>query len=119
MVDRLNHRFKHAGQNLAPIVAEASPLGALPPMEYVRRGNLFFSAEVEDALLPQVIELVGESQVVFGSDMPHGDRERFAARLLQQRTDINVSAKTSILERNPTRLYGLTDRDAPGIPHAV
>jgi predicted TIM-barrel fold metal-dependent hydrolase len=119
MLDRLDHRFKHAGKNLAPIVAEALPLGALPPMEYVRRGNLFFSAEVEDALLPQVIELVGESQVVFGSDMPHGDRERFAARLLQQRSDIDTLVKTSILERNPARLYGFTEKDMAGISHGI
>jgi predicted TIM-barrel fold metal-dependent hydrolase len=42
-----------------------------------------------------------------GTDMPHGDRERYAARELQERKDISVAAKTNILERNPARLYGL------------
>ncbi len=76
-------------------------------MEYVKRGNLYFSAELEDHLLPQVMELVGAKQIVMGSDMPHGDRERFAARLLQQRKDLSSDAKANILEHKPARLYGL------------
>ncbi len=105
MLDRLNHRFQHSSRNLAHVVSETAPKQASPTMEYVRKGNLYFSAEVEDALLPPVLDLVGEGQIVFGSDMPHGDRERFAARTLQERNDISASAKESILERNPSRLY--------------
>jgi predicted TIM-barrel fold metal-dependent hydrolase len=59
-------------------------------------------------LLPQVIELVGEKQMVFGTDMPHGDRERFAGRELVKRKDINDSAKAAMLDANPKRLYGLS-----------
>jgi predicted TIM-barrel fold metal-dependent hydrolase len=58
-------------------------------------------------LLPQVLELVGDGQIMFASDMPHGDRERFAARMLQERTDISEAAKTRILESNPIRFYRL------------
>ncbi len=107
MLDRLHHRFQHSGKNLSQVVSQTAPVQKLPPMDYVRSGNLYFSTEVEDALLPQVIDLVGEGQIVFGSDMPHGDRERYAARTFQQRTDISATAKTSILEKNPSRLYGL------------
>jgi predicted TIM-barrel fold metal-dependent hydrolase len=71
------------------------------------RQSLLFSAEAEDVLLPQVIELVGETQMVFGTDMPHGDRERFAGRELAKRKDISDSAKRAMLETNPLRLYGL------------
>ncbi len=76
-------------------------------MEHVKQGNLYFSAELEDHLLPRVMELVGEKQIVRGTDMPHGDRERFAARLLQQRKDLSSDAKANILEHKPARLYGL------------
>jgi len=38
---------------------------------------------------------VGEKQIVMGTDMPHGDRERFAARHLQERKDLSVSAKAN------------------------
>jgi predicted TIM-barrel fold metal-dependent hydrolase len=85
ILDRLAHRFQHSTKNLSRVVSATAPVQALPTMEYVRRGNLYFSAEVEDALLPQVLELVGDKQIVFGSDMPHGDRERFAARELLAR----------------------------------
>jgi predicted TIM-barrel fold metal-dependent hydrolase len=53
------------------------------------------------------MDLVGETQVVMGTDMPHGDRERFAARHLRERPDLDASAKAKILEHNPARLYGL------------
>jgi predicted TIM-barrel fold metal-dependent hydrolase len=76
-------------------------------MEYIQQGNIYFSTEVEDEILPNVLNLVGEGQVIFGSDMPHGDREPCAARMLQERKDIGEPAKESILEKNPTRLYGL------------
>ncbi len=107
MIDRLNHRFQHSSKNLSNIVSQTAPIEALPPTDYIRSGNLYFSTEVEDALLPQVMELVGENQIVFGSDMPHGDRERFAARILQCRDDISDNAKSKILEKNPLRFYGL------------
>lgn len=107
MLDRLNHRFQHSSKNLSQVVSLTAPVEKLPPMDYVRRGNIYVSAEVEDALLPQVLDLIGEEHVVFGSDMPHGDRERFSARTLMERKDIGESAKQSILEKNPLRLYGL------------
>lgn len=107
IIDRLNHRFENQGKSLAKFIPQTAPQEALPPTEYVRRGNFYFSTEVEDSLLPQVMELVGEGQIVLGSDMPHGDRERFAARLLQERKDISPTAKANILEKNPARLYGL------------
>jgi predicted TIM-barrel fold metal-dependent hydrolase len=109
ILERLHHRFQHSGKNLANIVSRTAPVQKLDPMEYVKKGNLYFSAEIEDVLLPQVLELVGEGQIVFGSDMPHGDRERFAAKMLQERQDLSESAKASILQTNPAKFYGLTD----------
>ncbi|MBI3076669.1 MAG: amidohydrolase [Deltaproteobacteria bacterium] len=106
MVHRLEHRF-HFATSMAKIIPQTAPRAACLPQEYLRRGHLYVSTEVEDALLPQVIELVGEDQIIFGSDMPHGDRERFAARTLQARADLSESAKRKILEENPRRLYRL------------
>ena len=107
MLDRMNHRFVNQGKSLAKFIPETAPHESLPPLEYIKQGNLYFSAEVEDFLLPQIMDLVGKGQIVFGTDMPHGDRERFAGRLLQERKDISESAKQNILEKNPSRLYGL------------
>lgn len=108
MIDRLEHRFHNQGKYLAKFLPQTKPLQQLSTIEYIKRGTLYFSAELEDSLLPQVMELVGENQIVMGTDMPHGDRERFAARLLQERKDLSASAKANILEHNPARLYGLT-----------
>jgi predicted TIM-barrel fold metal-dependent hydrolase len=107
MIDRLNHRFQNQGKTLAKFLPQTKPIQALPVMDYIKRGNLFFSAELEDFILPQVMELVGETQIVMGTDMPHGDRERYAARHLQERKNLSPSAKAAILEHNPSRLYGL------------
>ena len=107
ILERLHHRFQHSGKNLVNVVSRTAPIQKFAPMDYVKKGNLYFSAEIEDALLPQVLELVGDGQILFGSDMPHGDRERFAARMLQERTDISDAAKTKILESNPMRFYGM------------
>src|SRR4051794_34735121 len=85
ILERLNHRFQHSARNLASIVSRTAPVQKLPPMEYVQKGNLYFTSEVEDVLLPQVLDLVGDGQMMFASDMPHGDRERFAARTLEER----------------------------------
>ncbi len=105
VMDRLNHRFPYA-RTMASLYPEIKVNAAAEPDAYVRGGNLFWSAEVEDSLLPQVMDLVGEGQIVFGSDMPHSDRERFAAKTLLERDDVSESGKSAILESNPARLYG-------------
>ncbi|MCY4487936.1 MAG: amidohydrolase family protein [Deltaproteobacteria bacterium] len=112
MIDRLDHRFGHSGNFLADILPDTVPKAKLAPMDYVRQGNLYLSAEVEDSLLPQVVELVGEGQVVYGSDMPHGDREVLSSDYLKQRRDLSESAKTKILRDNGARLYNLEITDA-------
>jgi predicted TIM-barrel fold metal-dependent hydrolase len=107
ILERLHHRFEHSGKNLSNIVSRTAPIQKLAPMDYIKRGNIYFSSEVEDVLLPQVLQLVGDGQLMFASDMPHGDRERFAAKTLQDRADISEVAKTKILESNPAKFYRL------------
>jgi predicted TIM-barrel fold metal-dependent hydrolase len=107
ILERMHHRYKNQGSSLRKFLPQTAPIQKLPVMDYIKRGNIYFSTEVEDEILPNVLNLVGEGQVIFGSDMPHGDRERCAARMLQERTDIGESAKVSILDKNPARLYGL------------
>jgi uncharacterized protein len=107
VLERMDHRFRRTRNQLSTFHSQTAPRHDLPPMDYVRKGNLFFSTEADDVLLPHVIDLVGEDNMVFGSDMPHGDREPFVVRKVKERKDIGDSAKLKILERNPARLYGL------------
>ena len=106
MVHRLEHRFQFA-TSMARIIPQTAPRATCPPREYLSRGNLYVSTEVEDTLLPQVIDLIGEDHIIFGSDMPHGDRERFAAKTLLARPDLEDTVKRKILADNPRRLYRL------------
>jgi predicted TIM-barrel fold metal-dependent hydrolase len=108
ILERLHHRFQHSGKNLANVVSRTAPIQKLAPMDYIKKGNIYFSSEVEDLLLPQVLELVGDGQLMFASDMPHGDRERFAAKTLLDRKDLSDGAKSRILESNPARFYRLS-----------
>ena len=107
ILERIHHRFKNQGSTLTKFLPQTAPIQKLPVMDYIKRGNIYFSTEVEDEILPHVLNLVGEGQVIFGSDMPHGDRDRCAAGILQKRTDISESAKANILDTNPARLYGI------------
>jgi len=66
---------------------------------------VFLSIEVEDKLLPQAIELMGAKQLLFGSDMPHNDRERWSARTLRERTDITAADKEGILYDSARAFY--------------
>jgi uncharacterized protein len=76
------------------------------PSSYLRRGNIFVSCEVDDRLLPQVIEQFGEDVLIFASDIPHGDREYDAVSDLRKRGDISDRAKDKILGANARRFYG-------------
>ena len=76
------------------------------PSSYLRRGNVFVSCEVDDRLLPQVIEQFGEDLLIFASDIPHGDREYDAVKDLRKRGDVSERAKDKILADNARRFYG-------------
>jgi predicted TIM-barrel fold metal-dependent hydrolase len=106
LTDRLDHRYAFM-QRVARVTNASPPRAQRRPSEYLRSGQIYISGEVEDALLPQAIALVGEDQFLFASDMPHIDREPFAARTLQEREDISGAAKRKILEDNPRRFYQL------------
>ncbi len=76
------------------------------PSSYLARGNLFVSCEVDDRLLPAVIERFGEDLLVFASDIPHGDREYDAVNELRRRPDVSERARDKILADNARRFYG-------------
>lgn len=77
------------------------------PYAYLRRGNLFVSCEVEEVMLPQVLAQLGDDCVIYASDIPHADRERFSVRTLRARGDIPERSKEKILGDNARRFYGL------------
>ncbi|MBI3091993.1 MAG: amidohydrolase [Candidatus Tectomicrobia bacterium] len=105
MTHRLDHRrtFLNAIAKFLPL---PKPVAAERAAEYVAGGRLFFNTEVEDDLLPQALQLVGEDQILFASDMPHGDRDRYAVKELRARQDLSAVAVEKILCTNAKRFYG-------------
>ena len=107
---KLKWGFIEAGAFWVPYVLHAikrargekdwSPYGP----ELFERNNMFVACEADEDV-PYLTRWIGEDHILFGSDMPHGDREPYAARELLKRDDIPESAKRKILEDNPRRFY--------------
>jgi predicted TIM-barrel fold metal-dependent hydrolase len=107
VTDRMDHRWEFVHTVREKGVPTALPGAQEMTAEYIRRGSLYFSIEVEDKLLPQVIDLVGAEHLLFGSDMPHNDRERFAAKMLRDRSDISAADQEAILYESAKAFYRL------------
>lgn len=72
----------------------------------LKSGRIFIAPEAEDRWLLHEMELIGEDQIVYSSDFPHGEaREEAAARFLE-RNDLSANQKRKIFYDNAARLFG-------------
>ncbi|MFP6610491.1 MAG: amidohydrolase family protein [Deltaproteobacteria bacterium] len=79
-----------------------------PPREYLERGQVWVSCEPEEAMLPAVVEELGDGFIMYASDYPHWDSEfPESSRPLRERSDIDEDTRSAILGTNATRFYGL------------
>ena len=95
--------------------AQYSPQCKRKPSEYVRAGNIYFAAEVEESALPLAIDQVGADVILWASDFPHErDQRDFSGDIpaLLGRADVDDAVKRQIWADNPTRFYRL-DRLPP------
>jgi predicted TIM-barrel fold metal-dependent hydrolase len=99
-MERMDDEFDKRGAAEAPALRKR-------PSEYVRGGNIYFSCEADEWLLPQALKLVGENQVVYASDFPHWDNS-YPGSLdeIVNRGDISEPQKRKVLGDNCRRLYG-------------
>jgi predicted TIM-barrel fold metal-dependent hydrolase len=80
--------------------------GQLKPSEYFKR-QCWISTEHEKEL-PMVIEMVGDDQIVFSTDYPHGDSDfPHAVEEFIEMDGISAESFKKILWDNCARLYGL------------
>ena len=74
--------------------------------QYQGGGRIFIAGEADDKLLPQEIELLGEDQILYSSDLPHGEGRHNAAKEIIARKDINERQKQKILYDNAVKFFG-------------
>lgn len=80
--------------------------GKLKPSEYFRR-QVWISTEHEKEL-PMIIELVGDDNIVFSTDYPHGDSDfPHAVEEFLEMDRVSKKSQQKILWDNCARLYGI------------
>jgi predicted TIM-barrel fold metal-dependent hydrolase len=68
---------------------------------------VFFTCEAEEASLPQVLEMLGEDQMMASADIPHGEARERSMDVVRARSDLSERAKKKILGENAVRFYNL------------
>jgi predicted TIM-barrel fold metal-dependent hydrolase len=102
MVPRLDH-YLPIDRSQMPIKGELCQRAIV---DYVKSGRIFIAGEADDRMLPQEIELLGEDQLLYSSDLPHGEGRHNAAKEILARGDISATQKRKILYDNAVRFFG-------------
>ena len=76
--------------------------------DYAKSGRIFVAPESDDPMLPLEMELLGQDQILFSSDFPHGEGRDNAARIILERGDLSDGQKRKILYDNPVSFFGLS-----------
>jgi uncharacterized protein len=101
MMDRMDEEIERKGRFTQRLKRK--------PSDYIRGGNIFFTAEVDEATLPFFVEHVRPDILLWASDYPHERAEgEFSEDIpsLVGRTDVSDDVKRSIFFDNPSRFYG-------------
>ena len=91
--------------------ASEAPALKKKPSDYVRSGEIYFSCEADECLLPQAMQLIGDDQILYASDYPHWDGSYPQSLAeLRAREDISEAQKRKVLGDNARRLYKIKER---------
>jgi predicted TIM-barrel fold metal-dependent hydrolase len=102
MFGRMDHYVK-VNRRRMPTTA------ALPQKDvedYAKCGRIYIAPESDDPMLVHEIALLGEDQILFSSDFPHGEGRENAALSIVQRGDLIAQQKRKILYDNPINFFG-------------
>jgi predicted TIM-barrel fold metal-dependent hydrolase len=77
----------------------------LRPEEYIKRGQVYVGFEVNEELLPAILDEYGDECWLYASDIPHNHRMYRAADFLMHRTDVREASKRNLLVGNTARFY--------------
>jgi predicted TIM-barrel fold metal-dependent hydrolase len=79
----------------------------MAPSEYFRR-QCYVSADAEEYMLAQVIELIGDDRIVFSTDYPHPDSPwPHAVDSFLALAGVSAESKRKVLWDNARALYRL------------
>ncbi|MGA2395735.1 MAG: amidohydrolase family protein [Candidatus Lustribacter sp.] len=87
-----------------PIVERGLP--KMTPLEYMQAGRIFINFEIDDELLPYMVNRYGIDCWMYAADLPHAHRKTNAVRSVLDRPDLPDEAKKRILWEGTSRLYG-------------
>ena len=77
------------------------------PSTYIRR-NCYFVAEPEERSIGAMLELVGEDNILWGSDFPHVDSRMDAMALIQRSVaPLDAASRDRVLGANAARVFGV------------
>jgi predicted TIM-barrel fold metal-dependent hydrolase len=98
LMDRLDEKHAVLG-GLSP-----KPL-ALKPSEYISR-NCYFVAEPEERTIGAMLDLVGERNILWGSDYPHIDSSLAAPTNIRTAVaDLSAARQAAVLGENAARVF--------------
>ena len=104
MVGRMDHYLERDRMIQPWMLSDKLPSRSI--RDYLKSGRIFMCGEMEDSLMQEEIALLGEGQLLYSSDYPHGEARENAAQNLLGRQDVNEVQKQKILYDNPVRFFG-------------
>ena len=86
------------------------PITSRNPESY--KDRIYTTCEAGERLLPQVIDYLGEDNIMVSEDMPHLEAREGSGDDLSSRSDITLEQRRKILYHNPSRFYGISVSEA-------
>lgn len=99
-------RMRHYAELNRKRMADPSMLPKKTVDDFVRSGRIFLGPESSDAMLPHELALLGENQILYSSDFPHGEGRDSAAAEIIGRNDLSAEQKQRILYDNAAGFFG-------------
>ena len=96
-MERMDEHFETLGYTVPRLHAK--------PSEHVTGGRCFVSFEADEALLPAVASVLGDTQLLYASDYPHYDADWEALDTIVARADLTDDQKRRFLGENARRLF--------------
>ncbi|MDE1154080.1 MAG: amidohydrolase family protein [Micavibrio sp.] len=86
----------------------------MDPKEEMRKRNMFVAAETDEDI-PYLVSILGEDNIMMGTDMCHNDNgsDPLAHTALMEREDIDIRVRRKIADTNGRRAFNIPDDFTP------